>query len=415
MSLMKRDNTKLPVTIFIAPRPELLEKAKKLGLATFVIHQNLYFTNKHALFSDYVLLENFTKFDVVLKKIWNLRNSFKFIGVVSNVEQGVLLAQMCSDLLKLKGNGSTISSLLKDKLLFREYLNKNEEYYVPFGKVSSLVDLKNYARKNGYPFVVKPSNGSASLCIYCINNEFELKIVGNKIEEMLRSTTHRYAEYFPLNFFMAERYISGDEYSIEAVTHNGEHQIVAITQKLKNNRFIEIGHLLPANLSLNDTRIIHRFVLGFLDFVGFKSGPSHTEIIIENGRPFLVESHDRTGGDRIVDLVALASDVDLESFSILEAIGGVGKFPFEFEYKQFAATKFILSAQGRITSIRGLEKAKDINGIADVVVTTKIGDVISDIDASWDRSGQIIATGVSAVDALTACQKAIDAIQIEVS
>ncbi|AHH95398.1 hypothetical protein BC739_004449 [Kutzneria viridogrisea] len=46
---------------------------------------------------------------------------------------------------------------------------------------------------------------------------------------------------------LVERYITGAEFSVEAVTHAGTHHVVAVTEKLTTEvSRVEIGHVVPA-------------------------------------------------------------------------------------------------------------------------------------------------------------------------
>ncbi|MEV7025735.1 ATP-grasp domain-containing protein, partial [Kitasatospora sp. NPDC093558] len=111
---------------------------------------------------------------------------------------------------------------------------------------------------------------------------------------------------------IAEQYLDGAEFSVEAFSEGGEHEIVATTRKFKDDRhFVETGHHVPAGLPDRTERAVRRHVAAVLDALGVRNGPTHTEVILTASGPATVETHLRLGGDSIPELVADATGVDL--------------------------------------------------------------------------------------------------------
>ncbi|AHC22632.1 hypothetical protein X809_02710 [Paenibacillus polymyxa CR1] len=73
-----------------------------------------------------------------------------------------------------------------------------------------------------------------------------------------------------------EEYIDdGEEYSVEVLTTNGRHEVLAITTKeVVMPYFIEAGHLLPAPLKMEDREAIQETVCSLLTSIGHLEGPS---------------------------------------------------------------------------------------------------------------------------------------------
>lgn len=55
--------------------------------------------------------------------------------------------------------------------------------------------------------------------------------------------------------------------------------------------FIETGHQQPECLSFETEIYVREVVEKFLDVITHQEGPSHTEIRIRNGIPYIIESH----------------------------------------------------------------------------------------------------------------------------
>ena len=69
---------------------------------------------------------------------------------------------------------------------------------------------------------------------------------------------------------------------------------------------------------------------------------------------------------------------------------------------------------GKIYSIEGINAARKIAGICDIICTKKIGDLVTDIHSSIDRMGCVIAQRGDAAAAIEACEQAMKQIKIEI-
>ncbi len=174
---------------------------------------------------------------------------------------------------------------------------------------------------HGYPFVVKPVDTAASFGVRLVNGPGEARDTWESLTRLRGSTDHQFAHYFPIGDFIMEEYLEGPEYSIESLSFDGRHVILAITEKLTGAGFIEYGHALPANLAPADETALRDCVTTFLDALEFRHGPAHTEAKLTARGPRIVESHGRPGGDRIPDLVRAVYGLDIETYTLGRAAG----------------------------------------------------------------------------------------------
>lgn len=72
---------------------------------------------------------------------------------------------------------------------------------------------------------------------------------------------------------MLEEYIDGSEYSVEAFLVDGVHTIVAITEKIVNENFVELGHVTPSLLDKETIQKVNEFIINFLNVIDLKFGP----------------------------------------------------------------------------------------------------------------------------------------------
>lgn len=118
--------------------------------------------------------------------------------------------------------------------------------------------------------------------------------------------------------------MEGPEVSVETLSFDGHTHIIAITDKVTTGspEFVEMGHSIPSQLSIDTKLQIEKVVIAAIKAVGINNGPSHTEIIITKDGPKVVELGARLGGDNITThLVPFATGVDMVEACIEIAFG----------------------------------------------------------------------------------------------
>jgi hypothetical protein len=222
---------------------------------------------------------------------------YNIFRVVSFTERYLLHAARLNEHFGLGGNSIDSIGLINNKLALRERFDSGRIF---FSKVST-DDLARVLIEQApcSKIIVKPLNGTGSkditlVCCPCGDPE---------------DVVARYREYESV---LVESYCEGNEFSVESYSWNGKHEIVAITQKIKNSNFVETGHFSPAEVTDEERLKLCQHVYQLLDETAIQEGPCHTEVILsELGDVTTVESHSRTGGDRIVCITEMTTGVDM--------------------------------------------------------------------------------------------------------
>ncbi|MCL2893934.1 ATP-grasp domain-containing protein [Brenneria tiliae] len=293
----------------------------------------------------------------------------------------------------------SLVELTIDKYAMRKHLQQTGIASVQFEKVTHYEDLPDAFRRIGFPAILKPLSGEASRNIFLIKDEVSYQQLATTLKKEFNED------------YLLESFVAGDEYSIEAVSYNGKHYILAITKKFKNENFIEIGHLLPAPLNAEQTSQIHEYVKSILEALNFNNCPSHTEVILSPSGPVLIESHTRPGGDNIYRLLEFSNGVDLMNIvakintNALQDSDLCKKKETEYAAIWYAAQEgnnaFTLEA------ISHIEEAWNSESIKDITLLTQLGDHARKVTNSFDRSAFAIATGKTSDDALHAAKSAL--------
>lgn len=380
----------------------IYEKAKACGFDLTVVQEKGDVKPRDLKICDMVIGVP-PKDDGVVDLVAALHAHRPFDVVLSFQEFGVMDAAAIKERLGIAGNPMAPVLLTKNKGRMREHLLSTGVASIPFRIVGSAADAIDFGNQVGWPIIVKPIDGTGSHQIHKLRSSAEAHAAMASV-----------LEEFPLSHPIAEKFISGIEVSVEAISWEGRHTVLGVTDKLTTGapHFVETGHTMPSMLAPDIVARVNELARAFLDAIGHQYGPSHTEIIIGDDGPVIVESHTRTGGDRIYELVELAYGVDLFAATLQ---GFAGAFPdLKLGPARGAAIRFLTLPEGRVAAITGVDKACDAEGVVRCDVDVAIGRDIGPIRNSHDRYGYVLAEGESAAAAAANVERAMAGIDIEV-
>ena len=209
--------------------------------------------------------------------------------------------------------------------------------------------------------------------------------------------------------------MQGKEVSVETLSVDGKCTVVQITDKLTTGapHFVEMGHSEPSMHSEEIIKKIKQVAIEAVNSIGIKDGPSHTEIMITEEGPKIVELGARLGGDCITThLVPLSTGVNMVENCILIALGL--KPNLNAKFNKGSAIRFIPSKKGIIKSISGKKEAESIQGVMEVRIDKQVGDQVTDIENSVSRIGFVIAQNENNLDAIKTCEFALEKLRIDI-
>ncbi|MFI1654249.1 ATP-grasp domain-containing protein [Streptomyces sp. NPDC020472] len=172
-------------------------------------------------------------------------------------------------------------------------------------------ELAGFVREVGLPVVVKPASGAGSAGVHALKEPGDL------------AAAWAHTEAAGQGALLAEEMLSGREFSVEVRSVAGVHEVVAVTEKHTTGapHFVETGHVVPARLTAAERAAVADEAALALTSVGHLDGPSHVEVMLTADGPAVIEINRRLGGDRIWELVQLATGRDLMRESLLDATG----------------------------------------------------------------------------------------------
>ena len=211
----------------------------------------------------------------------------------------------------LTGNGIQSSFYASNKHAMRTRFAENGDPSPKSVEYKPDMNLSSFQ----LPLIVKPADRSGSRGITKIE---DLKVIPEAV---------RYAkEESFTGEVLVEEFAEGEEFSVECISWEGKHTLLAITRKFTTGSpsFVETGHMEPA-FSKDDPicEKIRNITYHALDSLQIRYGASHTEVKIDaNGNIKIIEIGGRMGGDLIgSSLVRLSTGVDFVRAVIDVALG----------------------------------------------------------------------------------------------
>ena len=376
-------------------------KAKELGLQTIVVDMDRYAIG---LKEANVFLELST-IDAI--KIVEAAKKYGVDGIMT-IASDMPMRSVAAVAKELNIVGVSEDTALKttNKALMRKCL---QEHGVPIPAYSKVNNFKSYLaaiQQFTSKFIVKPIDNSGSRGVFMVKDISDIESINYAYEYS--------AKHSRCGEIVVEEYMEGPEVSVETLSVDGDVHIIAITDKLTTGApwFVEMGHSQPSRLSKDIKEKLKEVTIAAVKALGIKDGPSHTEIIVTEAGPKIVELGARLGGDNITThLVPLSTGVDIVKCCIEISMGykpNLGR-----KFNMGSAIRYFKTSTGRIANIRGVEEADQLDGIKQISFVKNIGDIIGEIHCSSDRIGFVIAQGKNAEEAIAICEEALDRIIIE--
>lgn len=199
-------------------------------------------------------------------------------AVLTGSEFGVELADLLAARLGLPGNDPATSAARRDKSLMAEQVAQAGLPVAAQLRTRSMAEaLAWFKARGGASVVAKPLDSAGSDNVFICHDALELQAA---VETILGATNLMMLDNQAL---LLQEYLSGDEYVINSVSHEGEHWITDVWKSSKTfaadgRKIYDCEDLLPADASQLPQLI--EYVQGVLDALGIVHGPAHTELIL---------------------------------------------------------------------------------------------------------------------------------------
>jgi biotin carboxylase len=315
----------------------------------------------------------------LLEELLNELMQLKVVAVFAGIETGVELADLISEKLQLKTNGTIKSQSRRDKYLMHNQIKKNgiripEQIFS--SQTSEIIEwVKNREFKK---VVIKPANSAGSDDVVILNSidnlpEIMSRIVGKKNQLGLQNVG-----------VLAQEYIGGYECAVNAVSFNGKPQFTHIWRYHKLNspsgHFVyDYEELLPGDGQTEYE--IYRYVTDVIQSLGIEHGPTHTEIKVDSLGPVIIESGARIDGISQINfdrLILGEGQIELSLKAWTEHFNEISVLDFKPYKAKLSAynVELISNSSGTISAIPGLAIIQKLKSYIEHRLRFQVGDSI---------------------------------------
>lgn len=270
--------------------------------------------------------------------------------------------------------------------------------------VHSPEELESVEKYISYPCIIKPTDNAGSRGVVLLRSA----------ENLFGAYEYSRAESRKGNVII-EEFLEGEEVSVEVMVQDGVVHVLQITDKITTGapHFVEMGHTQPSHHSPEICSAIRETAEAAVKAVGIDCGPAHVEMMVTSRGPVMIELGARMGGDCITThLVPLSTGIDMVKATIEISLGLKPDLTPKFSHG--SAIRYLSAPEGEIKNISGVEAAKAVDGVAEVILTKAAGERSSKIKSSNDRIGSVISSGNSRDEAILSCERALECIKVEI-
>lgn len=385
------------VTTTILCRMDLLPKIRKPGQ-----HDRVLALRNDAPIDEWV----------ALAAAVHTRTPFTRVGTFGERDQDRAAAVAAA--LGLSCHSPETIAWVHDKQAMRERLAQTGVDRTASARVTDVAGLRAFVEAHGLPCIVKPVRGTGSAGVAAVRNIDEAEAAFARAAES--SGTASSTEV------LVERFHEGPQFSVEAFSEEGDHEIVAITRKFSDPvGFVELGHVVPAVLDGEQREDVEVYVRSLLDALGIGYGITHTELVLTQDGPRVIETHVRVAGDEIPYLVQDVTGVDLVGFAVRQTLGqcvlaDIRKILADpdVDRRPEAIWFAVPRARGTLTAVDGLAEAAALPGVVAAEALLTVGESVGDLDSSDSRAAFVRARGADAAEAIARAREAASGLEFVV-
>ncbi|MCC6606145.1 MAG: ATP-grasp domain-containing protein [Anaerolineae bacterium] len=361
---------------------------------------------------DQVLRQNLLDEVAVCGTLEKLAETVSIAAVCTLNEYFVPLAAKLAAHFNLPGLALDAALNCRHKRRTREILARHHLASPRFVVVHSRAEVQEALLTVPLPVVVKPSNDSGSALVKRCETEME---VMTAVQAVLNHKTN--ALGLPMEpDVLIETYLSGPEVSVEACTIGGDTHILTITAKsiYSATKAFETKHTVPANLVPEQEAAVYRLITQTLAALGVDNGVTHTEVMLTEDGPYIVEVNARPGGDQISTLVRLARGYDLYEVAVHISMGGdLANLPSYLPLSKTATIQFFYAEEAGVVFRKRVPEVLP-EGVYAFFPYYRTGNLVQETTSNYNRLGYVITLDTPLHNSAELAQKTLDLLELHV-
>ncbi|CAN8068264.1 unnamed protein product [Agarophyton chilense] len=347
---------------------------------------------------------DFTDYDGIFERCMNLLMKLgllnRFDAVTTYYEDGVLLAARIATALGLETNSVEACENARNKRRTREVMAEKGLPVPRFRRIMNEKDIESACSYVGFPLVLKPAFGAASMGVTRIDNMKHAISAYKKL--MPTFNVNQDSIWAQGTEMLIEEYYDGDEFDVDVLLWEEK----VVYAKVSDNWaclepwFKETGTNCPSCYDAEKQQEIIKLATDCTLALGFRNGCFHVECRYTSRGARLIEVNARMGGVAVHDANLMAWGVDLVEEHCMTALGIIIKPVIPREPQKFMAECAINAPySGTMCEDLWLQFAQDHSLVWKIDYLKKKGEeVVGPEDGLPDMIAEIIMVSLGGVD-----------------
>jgi len=278
----------------------------------------------------------------------------------------------------------------------------------------------------GFPCVLKPVGLSGSRGVIRAGDRREFETAYARIRALLARPEIRAVRAGLEDEILVEEYIDGREFALEGVMTDGRLQVLALFDKpdpLEGPFFEETIYVTPSRLTTSFQARVAGTIQHAATVLGLRHGPLHAECrVTSSGAIYVLEAAARPIGGLCSRVLSFEEAVDgghaprgsLEHVLLRHALGE----PVDRVRRETAGAAVMMvpiPRRGMLRGVSGEEAAREVDGVTEIRITAKLGQILEPLPEAGSYLGFIFARGETARDAEAAVRGAHARLHFDIS
>jgi biotin carboxylase len=260
-------------------------------------------------------------------------------------------------------------------------------------EVRTLSEAEHALERTGFPAIVKAVDSAASRGTQRIDRKSDLAAAFEAACAVSRTGTA-----------IVEQFVVGREQSVETIVFEGRHHHVSLADRHFgfSPYAIETAHVDPSTtLDATTQAKIRAVVDSAARSLGIDWGPAKADMILSDRGPMILEMPARLSGGFHSQVTTPASTGRDPITAVLKLAMGesLDEGLLASRWEKTSVCAGIFPEPGVIRSIRGLEEARALPGVIELVLTKKVGDRVEPYIDNAKRCCWVIVVGENESDA----------------
>jgi biotin carboxylase len=343
-------------------------------------------------------------------------------AVVALDDQTAPIAALASKALGLAHNDPRGAEASKDKLLARLMMRRGGVPQPRFVLVRAREDAgratRYVERRIGYPCVLKPRTLSASRGVIRANDRPSFVDAFERVRRILADPEVKAKGGPRARSILVESFVGGEEVALEGLMNQGDLHSLAIFDKpdpLDGPYFEETLYVTPSRKEEVVKRAIEQTVKLAAKALGLRDGPVHAELRVQGRGVFVVEVAARSIGGLCSRTLRFGIGISLEELILRHAFSMIDDASWTRDRRAAGVMMLPIPRTGTLRAVRGIEEARRVPAIEDVVITAKLGREIVSLPEGHSYLGFMFARAETPTEVEAALREAHAKLVVEIS